>query len=400
MSLINKMLRELDKRHAQPETSSAPPPLAQTLRPVKDARVGSDLFWWAIAGIMVVAIVWLAWVMWQLSPRSVVNEVALRPFSAAPAGRVGPGSPQEITLQSAGNQQADDPQMSSPAGSSALFPVARGGVDMLRLATEITTPIPARPKPGAASPPGKASAASAPSPASAPVPAGPQAAHSPPVERLLPTPLNRAAPAVASQDASRIDKREPAAPRNRTETEYRRAVALVNQGRVSEGMEALRSSLAADAAHEPARQTLVALLVEQRRFEEAVAVLQEGLNLSPANSDFAMLLARILVDRQDVSGALAVLQKYSPAAGTKADYHGFAAALYQRMGQHREAIDEYQTALRLSPQSAVWWVGLGISQEASDRRKEALESFRRARASGSLNSDLLAYVDQRLRQLQ
>jgi MSHA biogenesis protein MshN len=165
-------------------------------------------------------------------------------------------------------------------------------------------------------------------------------------------------------------------------------------------MDTLRGSLVADAAHEPARQTLVALLVEQRRMDEAVAVLQEGLNLHPANSDFSMLLARILVDRQDVSGALAVLQKYAPAAGTRADYHGFSAALHQRMGQHREAIDEYQTALRLSPQSAVWWVGLGISQEASGRRKEALESFRRARASGSLNGELLAYVDQRLRQLQ
>ena len=384
MSLINKMLRELDKRHAQAETTSASsmraPPLTQSLRPVKDARVGSDMFWWVIAGILVVAIAWLAWVMWQLSPRSVVNEVALRPFPTSPAGRSSPAVRDGIASlpsdQQADERSASSPGMSSPA-SSSVAPTTRMGVDMLKLATEITTPIPVRARPAVS-----------------------VRSVSPPVERLLPAPQTRlGSPAVAPDNPS-IDKRVPATVRDQAEGEYRRAVSLVNQGRVSESMDVLRNALALDSRHEPARQTLVALLVEHRRMDEAVAVLQEGLNLHPSNSDFAMLLARILVDRQDISGALAVLQKYAPAAGTKADYHGFAAALHQRMGQHREAIDEYQTALRLSPQSAVWWVGLGISQEASERRKEALESFRRARATGRLNGDLLAYVDQRLRQLQ
>ena len=238
---------------------------------------------------------------------------------------------------------------------------------MLRLATEITTPIPVRPKPGPASSPDKPPAQQAIRPAAVPA-ATPPAQTGPIVERPPPLALNRVAPPAASQEVSRIDKREPAAPGNRAEAEYRRAVALINQGRVSEGIDGLRGTLSVDATHEPARQTLVALLVEQRRMEDAVVVLQEGLNVHPGNSDFAMLLARILVDRQDVSGALAVLQKYAPAAGTRADYHGFAAALYQRMGQHREAIDEYQTALRLSPQSAVWWVGLGSPGSLVGRR--------------------------------
>jgi len=399
MSLINRMLRELDKRHAQAEATSPafmqPPPLAQSLRPVKGVGVGSDMFWWVIAGIMVVAIAWLVWVMWQLSPRSVVNEVALRPFPTSPAGRAVHAMSQDATVPGPADQLSGD----LPASSLGTFTV-RAGVDMLKLATEITTPIPVRPRPSASTSasrqPGSAASGSMAGTASVPE----SLAGSAPVGKLPPSPQARPAASATPQDKSGIDKRVPATAREQAESEYRRAVILVNQGRVSEGMEALRNTLAIDSAYEPARQTLVALLVEQRRMDEAAAVLQEGLNMHPANSDFAMLLARILVDRQDVSGALAVLQRYAPAAGTRADYHGFAAALHQRMGQHREAMDEYHTALRLSPQSAVWWVGLGISQEAADRRKEALESFRRARASGNLNSELRAYVDQRLRQLQ
>ena len=408
MSLINKMLRELDKRHAAPGTAApptvpqaapiAPPPppiqTMQTVRAVKGARVGSELFWWSMAVVMGAAIAWIGWVMWQLSPRSIVNEVALRPFSVAPAANQGAVPPAQVATVPA---PAPLPDIAAPA-EALPAEEEHPRVDMLKLATEITTPILVRPKPASASPAkpagepaATAKAATSPAPAVAAVP---------PVDRLLPPSLVKPAPsASASQDNSRIDKRTPGTPRDRAESEYRRAVSLVNQGRVSEGMDALRGALQIDPSHEPARQTLVALLVEQRRLEDSVTVLQEGLNLRPSNSDFAMLLARILVDRQDVSGSLAVLQKYAPTAGTKADYHGFAAALHQRLGQHREAIEEYQTALRLSPQSGVWWVGLGISQEAAERRKDALDSFRRARASG-LNGELLAYVDQRLRQLQ
>ena len=174
----------------------------------------------------------------------------------------------------------------------------------------------------------------------------------------------------------------------------------MNQGRVSEGTEGLRTALTIEAAHEGARQTLVSLLMEQRRFDEAFSALQQGLELNPANSSFAMLTARIQVERKDLAGALVVLQKYAPAAGSNAEYHGFSAALHQRLGRHADAVEEYQTALRLSPQTGAWWVGLGISQEASDRRKEALASFQRAQSVGNLSPELVAYVDQRLRQLR
>lgn len=207
-------------------------------------------------------------------------------------------------------------------------------------------------------------------------------------------------PVVASVDSGRIDRRVTSSPQERAESEYRRAVGLVNQGRVSEGMEGLRAALTLDTKHEASRQTLVSLFMEQRRFDDAFAALQQGLELNPGNSGFAMLTARIMVERKDINAALGVLQKHAPSAGSNADYHAFAAALYQRLGRHSDAVEEYQTALRLSPETGAWWVGLGISQEASDRRKEALTSFKRAYATGNLSPELLAYVDQRLRVLQ
>jgi MSHA biogenesis protein MshN len=48
----------------------------------------------------------------------------------------------------------------------------------------------------------------------------------------------------------------------------------------------------------------------------------------------------------------------------------------------------------------VWWLGLGISLQTVNRPADAQESYRRARATNSLNPDLAAFAEQRMRQLQ
>jgi MSHA biogenesis protein MshN len=205
---------------------------------------------------------------------------------------------------------------------------------------------------------------------------------------------------AADVGSGKIDRRATTTPRDRAENEFRRAVYLINQGRIAEGMDSFRGALRIDPGHEAARQTLVALLLESKRVDEAAGVLREGLAFNAENTGFAMLLARILVERNDVPAALSLLQRHAVPPDRNPDFHAFAAALYQRLERHQEAIEQYQAALRLAPSGSVWWVGLGISFQAVDRPRDALEAFTRAKSAGNLAPNLLAFVDQRLRQLQ
>ena len=47
----------------------------------------------------------------------------------------------------------------------------------------------------------------------------------------------------------------------------------------------------------------------------------------------------------------------------------------------------------------LWWVGLGMSFDATDRAKEAGDAFRQARQIGRLSADMNSYIEQRLRHL-
>jgi MSHA biogenesis protein MshN len=44
-------------------------------------------------------------------------------------------------------------------------------------------------------------------------------------------------------------------------------------------------------------------------------------------------------------------------------------------------------------------MGLGISLQAEKRNAEALDAFQRAKGSGTLSQELLAFVERRLQQL-
>lgn len=205
---------------------------------------------------------------------------------------------------------------------------------------------------------------------------------------------------VAADDVRIEKKMRMSTPRERAENEYRRALGLVNQGRIQEGAAVLRAALTEDHGHLGARLALFGLLVEQQRLEEAQALLQEALARDPLQPQLASRLARLQLERGDSRGAAETLGKAAGAAANDAEFRAFHAAVLQRLTLHKEAVAEYQAALRLAPRAGVWWMGLGISLEADGRAAEAREAFQRARASGSLSAELDRFVEKKLRQLQ
>lgn len=207
-------------------------------------------------------------------------------------------------------------------------------------------------------------------------------------------------PGASSVVAGGVDKKvKPLSLAQQADNEFRKANGLMQQGRIDEAMTGYEAALQLDAGHEAARQALVVLLLQSNRNADAEQVLQDGLKLNIKHSGFAMQLARIQIDRDAAWSALLTLQKTLPYAERKADYQAFVAALLQRLNRHKEAVIHYQAAVQLSPNSGVWWMGLGISLQALQRNDEAHAAFKRALDSHTLNADLQGYILQQMRSL-
>jgi MSHA biogenesis protein MshN len=198
----------------------------------------------------------------------------------------------------------------------------------------------------------------------------------------------------ARPTAAAAGRTEPAP---RAESEYRRALASLQEGRVGEAIASLEQVLRTDPRHEAARQTLVGLLIENRRPDEAARQLQQALGTDPKQPALAMLLARLQIERGWTG--IETLQRTLPYATGNAEYQAFLAGALQRQQRHREAVEQYQAALRTSPGNGLWLMGLGISLQAEKRNAEAIDAFQKARSSPNLPGDLQGFVDRRLQQL-
>jgi MSHA biogenesis protein MshN len=214
-------------------------------------------------------------------------------------------------------------------------------------------------------------------------------------------PLVQATPKADARPVAALTKQfRELTSQQHAENEYRRAANFIQQGKLSEAIKALEQSLYLDPQHIPAFQALLGILIDSKRHEEAIRRLQEKLHHERSYAQLAMTLARLQVDRGETKSAIDTLQKSLPHASHEADYQAFLAALYQRDGRNKESVELYMLALSKSPQNGIWWMGLGISLQALNRLPEARDAFLQAKENNLPSADLQTFVEQKLTQLQ
>ncbi len=179
------------------------------------------------------------------------------------------------------------------------------------------------------------------------------------------------------------------------ENAYRRGVNLLAQGLRTEAELALRSALTGDPRNIKALELLVGLLLEDGHQSGAAELLDQGLAVLPHQSAFIYVLARIDVARGASRSAIALLDKGLPYAGSDPDYLALLATLDQRAGNNADAARMYSRALAIRPLDGSWWIGLGISLEAQKRWAAAREAYDHATLT-PLDPALAHYAEQRL----
>jgi MSHA biogenesis protein MshN len=65
-----------------------------------------------------------------------------------------------------------------------------------------------------------------------------------------------------------------------------------------------------------------------------------------------------------------------------------------------QAAQTYRGTLQAQPRNGVWWLGLGLALESAGDRASALQAYQRAQQSGTLDSEVLHYVESKITALQ
>ncbi len=372
MSVINKMLRDLDSRQTSASAANAAQHLSRDLirgtsvlspRPV-DARTKSMWMMPLIGGLILVSVVAGGVLWWQTRNIVPVTTPMAKPVPAvAVIPQAPPAEIDKLAVQQAPATQAMAP---SAAAASDAAPVAVAQPDKA---------------PATQAPPSVSSSGS--QPVIVAVPVAKPAAPSAQVEaKVVKTEVTPAPPKVTPPDrpAAAIAAKVPLpVPVASSASVLQRQSAAMDALTQAQG---LWNAGARDAAVDVLREAIS--LVQQ----------QGSGGSNPSLIPLAREQSRMLMADNHVSQTLDLLTRLEPALSGQADLWAMRGNAAQRLARHAEAASAYLTALKLRPGEPRWMLGAAISQAILGNMAEANELAEQARLKGSLSPELRTYLRQ------
>ena len=375
MSVINKMLQDLDERKGRPGGETAAGDAVRSVKPESKARLRRNALL-VVLGLVVLSLAGSWWLQQYKvgveSSRAVVPAppavaLAKNPEPAASAVPLGTPVPLVAVEESTPPVKAAVPTV-APLPVPARAPVEGGAA--------VVATAPRKVVPSVAPPPMASASASTTSDA---------------VETAPPPKIAAASVKAAGGKTY--------SPEQVSTNLLGEAVRLDQQGHQEEAKVPLQRLLAANPLHVRARQMLAQLQLDTGRAEQARMLLAEGQRLLPEQSNFTLTLARLQVDSGDVGGAIRLLEADRSGARDEPQSNALLAALLLRVERFDDAVQHYLVALRTDPANASWLVGVGVALEGLGKKVDAAEAYRRAEGSANLTPEMANFLSERLARL-
>ncbi|MDZ7922385.1 hypothetical protein [Rhodoferax sp.] len=360
MSVINKMLRDLDQRQS-PAHGAADPLRRNTasIPAIPPVRRPSPALRWATALLPVAALVAGGFAWWSFQhpkpdalppvPTAIATESASLPVPVAIAA----SAPEPAPVQAPA-------VLAAPAEVAVQAPapaVSASGPPRLGLRMESSLSSSSSPS---ASP---AVRSAAPAVAAAPV-----AAVSPAVSAsAAPSVPAMVAQAPLKTSTSAI---EPVQPGARQQQAGREALAQAQ-------------AMWASGARDSAISTL----------QEAVATAERSAN-NATLVPMVRELARMELAEGRSAAVWELLTRMEPLLANQPELWALRANAAQRLGRHQDSVLAYTTALQSRPSEQRWLLGAAVSLAALGQTAAAAEMADKARAVGPVSREVLAYLRQ------
>jgi len=346
MSVINRMLRDLDKRQQQErQTTSSPAAAAPTPFP----------WGWVLGAVVVTAIAITAvMVIWRASTTSIETTAEpATPAAVAERPQTTPSNSQPAVVESTTVAQATQPQQ--------------------RMAPQ---PVLVAQQPEQQQP-------------------EQQETEQSPADTVVETATPTATSTPQEPSGTMQVERVELSAAELAEVKLKQAREAMRKGERERAGSLFEQVIALAPEHVTARSELAAYWYGRGQIASALAVLEQGLALKPAQSRWQLLYAKILLEGgayQQVVEALTTINSASPEA---TDLLQLRAAASNELGNFAVAAADYATLAELTREGR-WWLAAAVAFEDAQQTQAALRAYQQALASKNLTADAQRYAQQRL----
>lgn len=357
MSVVNKMLKDLEAREGEEKTHANYQP------PVKKSQ---RLRIW-VYGLVVAAVVVIAFALFTVPEKSPEPQSVKQQAAQTATGDM--ESVEEAIFSQSARKPAADPVTEKKAGSLLTRPIS----ELVAESRAEKNPAPEKTEESHST--GSMRAIAQPTEEAETPIQGPEITESPASHFELTTTADSDKQTQNLRERIRLALAKP---------DKREAIALMGQ------------LIDAEPENTAVRKKLAAILFAQGQTASARDMLIKTLQMSPADHSVRLMLARLYVQQGQPEAAATVLADADQYRPVSADLLAFRAAAAQEHGNYSAALSDYNQLAAMTPDQARWWLGVGISADKLGEGEVASRAYQQALSLRQLNSEVNQFMSQRI----
>lgn len=187
-------------------------------------------------------------------------------------------------------------------------------------------------------------------------------------------------------------------PEQRVEKLLAAAKKSFDKGYISEGITQLEQLLKMSDGHVEARGLLAGAWYGRGESNRAIAILNNGLQRYPNVEMWRLTAAKIFFKENNAAGALSYLDVQINDASL--EFLTMKGSLGRQLQQFDKAEQAYLQLIKLQPNTGNWWLGLAIAQDSQGKSEQALESYTTLLQLGGVSKDSMTFAKQRSTELK
>jgi MSHA biogenesis protein MshN len=149
--------------------------------------------------------------------------------------------------------------------------------------------------------------------------------------------------------------------------------------------------------HETARKQLAALWYGKQSYQNAINLLSQGIALAPKAEEMRLMSARIYYEQGQAGQAYNILSPLKRSSSKEVQV--LLANTAAELNEHDNAISAYKNLIALEPKVSRWWLGLAISLDSLGDFISARDAYQQAIKRNNLSSSAMQFARQRLLEL-
>lgn len=167
----------------------------------------------------------------------------------------------------------------------------------------------------------------------------------------------------------------------------------------SEALKHYEAALTYFPAQHEARRQIAALYYGQSKLAQAEQVLQQGHLLFPTHYEFSLLLSRVQQASGKNAQALLSLNAIPDTSDFAVKKWHQQSDLAQKQNNYSVAEQSFRQLAQREPNQGRWWMGLAYALDSQQKYTDAKLAYQQALSQGNLSTQSKVYVDNRLMQL-